>query len=98
MWDKDKVWFGLIIGLIVPFMAYGIILLGYEQLDAAGITDGASMGDSYRARTVGLLAMATNIIPINIFKRRYQIHNMRGIVIATMIYVLLWIYLYYQYF
>lgn len=97
MLNQDKVWIGLIIGLLVPFMAYGIVLFIYEQLDAVGITDGASMGEMYRQRTVGLLAIAANIIPINLFKRRYQINNMRGIVIATMLYVAVWVYFYYQY-
>lgn len=97
MLRKDNLWIGIIIGLIVPFVAYGIILSIYDQLDAAGITDGATMGEMYRQRTVGLLAIAANIIPINIFKRRYQIDNMRGIMISTMVYVVLWVVLYYQY-
>lgn len=97
MLKQDKVWIGLIMGLVIPFVAYGLILFIYDQLDALGITDPMSMGNSYRERTVGLLAIAANIIPINIFKRNYQINNMRGIVMATMVYVLVWLALYYQY-
>lgn len=96
MKDKDALWFGLIIGLIIPFVSYAIILMIYEQLDALEIT-GGSTGTMYRERTVGLLAIATNIIPINIFKRRYQINNMRGIILATFTYVVLWVYLYWNY-
>lgn len=97
MLKEDKVWIGLVIGIIVPFIAYGLALFAYDQLDAMGITDPMSMGNSYRERTVGLLAIAANIIPINIFRRNYQINNMRGIVMATMVYVVAWLVLYYQY-
>lgn len=98
MLNKDKVWIGLIIGFVVPFVAYGLLLFGYDQLDNLEITDPVGMGDNYRQRTVGLLAIAANIIPINIFKRRYEINKMRGIMMATMVYVVLWLYMYYQYF
>lgn len=98
MLNKDHVVIGLILGLLVPAVGYGIILFVYEQLDGLGITDAAGMGDLYRQRTVGLLAIATNIIPINIFKRRYQLNNMRGIMLATMVYAIIWIALYYKYF
>ncbi|MDX1683766.1 MAG: hypothetical protein R3275_00955 [Saprospiraceae bacterium] len=97
MLNKDHVWIGMVFGLLVPFVAYGIILFIYDQLDAAGITDSSGMGQFYRERTVGLLAIAANIIPINIFKRRYQINNMRGVLIATMIYVVIWVIRYYAY-
>ena len=97
MWDRDALWWGLVIGLVTPFVSYAIILMIYDQLDAAGITDALSMGNSYRERTVGLMAIAANIIPINIFKRKYQDNNMRGIVLATLIYVVAWVVLYAKY-
>jgi len=93
MKNKDALWFGLIVGIVVPFVSYAIILMMYDQLDAMEITSG---GSTYRDRTVGLLAIAANIIPINIFKKRYQINNMRGIIIATFIYVIYWVYLYWN--
>lgn len=84
------------IGLITPFIAYALLLMMYEQLDAWDIT-GGGMGDMHRERTVGLLAIAANMLPINIFKRKYQIHNMRGIVLATLFYVVVWVVLYWKY-
>ena len=96
MWNRNQVWWGLLIGLIVPFIAYALLLMMYEQLDALDITNGG-MGDMHRERTVGLLAIAANIIPINIFKRKYQVNNMRGIVLATLVYVVVWVVLYWKY-
>lgn len=96
MRDKNELWWGILIGLVVPFLGYAIVLMIYDQLDALEITSGG-MGNAYRARTVGLMAIACNIIPINIFKRRYQDNNMRGIVLATLAYVALWVFLYAKY-
>ena len=99
MLNKDKVWIGLIIGFRCAVCSlWSFTYSVYDQLDNLEITDPVGMGDNYRQRTVGLLAIAANIIPINIFKRRYEINKMRGIMMATMVYVVLWLYMYYQYF
>ena len=96
MWDRDQLWWGLLIGIVVPFVSYAIILMVYDQLDAWEITSGG-MGNAYRARTVGLMAIASNIVPMNIFKKKLQDDNMRGIVLTTLIYVAVWVYLYAKY-
>ena len=97
MLNKDNVWIGLLVGLAVPFAAYGIFIMVFEQLDVAGITHGG-LGNDYRARMIGLLAIAANIIPINIYRKNYHDNSMRGIVLATSAYVALWLYTYYDYF
>ena len=97
MLNKDNVWIGLLVGLAVPFAAYGIFIMVFEQLDAADITQGG-MANDYRARMIGLLSIAANIIPINIYRRKYMDNSMRGIVLATSAYIALWLYIYYDYF
>lgn len=91
MLNQNKIIIGLVCGLIIPFVAYALILSVYDFGDAQGWFDGSSVSETFRSRTQGLLAIAANLITINIFRRKRHEDSMRGVVIATSIYVLVWI-------
>ena len=91
MLNQNKIIIGLICGLIIPFVAYAIILSVYDFGDTQGWFDSSSVSETFRSRTQGLLAIATNLITINVFRRKRHEDSMRGVVIATSIYVLGWI-------
>jgi hypothetical protein len=38
----DKLWVGILLGLCIPFTLYGILLMVYEQFDAAQISVAAT--------------------------------------------------------
>jgi len=91
MLNQNKVIIGLISGLIIPFVAYAIILSIYQYGDGQGWFAGSNVSETFRERTQGLLAIAANLITINIFRRKRHENSMRGVVIATSIYVFTWI-------
>jgi len=94
MLNQNKIIIGLICGLIVPFVAYAIFDMIYDYGDSAGWFTNSSVSETFRSRTKGLLAIATNLITINVFRRKRHEDSMRGVVIATAIYVLTWIILF----
>jgi hypothetical protein len=49
---------------------------------------------NFRERTIGLIALILNVIPMQIFNKRNWQEAMRGIVFPTLAYVILWMYLY----
>jgi len=91
MLQQNKVIIGLITGLVVPFVAYAIFDMIYDYGDSAGWFTNSNISETFRDRTKGLLAIATNLITINIFRRKRHENSMRGVLIATSIYVLTWI-------
>lgn len=88
---RNKRWFGLVIGLIVPFVGYAILLTIYDQLDTLGWTSSIGFSANFRVRTLGVIAICLNLIPLNIFQRRRFSETVRGIAIVTVIYAIAWV-------
>jgi amino acid permease len=90
----DKLWIGILAGLCVPFAAYGILLMIYDKMDYYEIFNPVGMAPGFRERTIALLAIICNIIPLQIFNKRNLLESMRGIIFPTLFYVVLWMYYY----
>lgn len=91
----DSVIAGIVIGICVPVVGYGIISYIFDLLTSANLMDyvSSSTGSS-RTKTVWLFAICCNLIPFNIFKRNKHDNTMRGIVFPTICMVVYWIYTY----
>ena len=95
MFTKDSILLGIIIGLAVPFIGYALVMIIFEQLAVAGLMEeGSASIASRRMRTVGLSAVCTLIIPINIYKNKRYVQTIRGISFPFLLYVGLWVYTY----
>ncbi len=89
MFEKDSLIAGLLLGVIIPFVGYAVVLEVYDQLDAADVISGFGAGD-FRRRTSALLGLCINLIPFAIFNRKRFYLSMRGIMIPTIIYAGIW--------
>ncbi|NOT38323.1 MAG: hypothetical protein HOP11_13200 [Saprospiraceae bacterium] len=85
---------GIVVGIAVPFVMYAILLSVYDFLDSHDILNGQGFAANFRERTIGLLAIVSNLIPLHFFNRKNWQDAMRGIVFPTLLYVGLWMYLY----
>lgn len=88
---QDRLWIGLLIGAMVPFIGLGLLLTFYEWLENAGLASPIGLSNQFRLRTLSILALALNLIPFTIYNRRFYIHTMRGIIFPTLIYVGIWV-------
>lgn len=88
--NRDKLWIGLLIGLVVPFVGYAIILMILETLGANESLADKNLNFDFKERTLTLLALALNLIPMRIFMKRYMNKALRGLVLATLVYGLVW--------
>jgi dolichyl-phosphate-mannose--protein O-mannosyl transferase len=88
--NRDKLWIGLLIGLVVPFVGYAIILMILEALGASESLAEKNLNFDFKERTLALLALALNLIPMRIFMRKYMNKALRGLVLATLVYGLVW--------
>ena len=89
--NKDSILFGVVIGLVIPFVGYALLLTIFEQLEAAGLINPNGLSPTFRQRTLSIAALCLNVIPINIFKKRWWNSAMRGVVFPTALYVIAWI-------
>jgi hypothetical protein len=88
---RNKVWIGVLFGLAIPFVGLAVIQLLLESIDQWVLPEGRGIADAFRRRTLYLLALTLNIIPFRIFNRQRKIQLMRGMVISTAFYAILWI-------
>ena len=95
-YKNDKVWIGLLAGALIPFVGYAILLMILEQLAANESLANQRLNFDFRTRTIGLLALAVNLIPMRCFRRRRANQAIRGLVLATMAYGLVWVYFFGQ--
>lgn len=94
MLQKDSILLGLLIGLVVPFIGYALVLEIYDQLTSSGILSADDFSETFRKRTTLLLSICLNLIPLSYFSRKFAYDSMRGIVFPTVLYVAIWFFYY----
>lgn len=92
MLDKDSLLLGIFLGLAIPFVGYAIILTLFEQLAATEWLSVDTRTITFRARTIAVLAICLNIIPFKIYQKKWHHTTMRGVMIATLVYVGVWLF------
>ena len=94
-WEKNKIWVGLLIGLLVPFVALAVLELLLELLDELVFQQARNkLSESFKVRTLYLIAIIFNIIPFQLYNKQKKILSMRGMVVATTIYAIAWMVLF----
>lgn len=89
--NRNQIWVGVVAGLLVPFVSYAVLLMISEKLDEwlpQFTTDGESV---IAPRTLYLLAICCNLLPFHFFNNRREVKGMRGIIIATIVWGLVWL-------
>ncbi len=95
---QDRFLTGLALGFIIPFVGYAILISIYDWLEQSGFASTVGFADSFRERTLGLIAICLNLTAFHFFKKHKLDNSMRGVVIPTMVYVIFWIYRFSSYF
>jgi hypothetical protein len=89
--QKNAIWVGLLLGLLVPLVAYALLLTIFEQLEMTGIVSRDGLSPQFRERTLSVVAIGLNVFIFNYYaRRRFFVNTMRGMVIATVICVGVW--------
>ena len=88
--NKDAILTGVVMGLLIPFIGYALILEIYDRLASSGMISDSGMSQTFRLRTIALLAICLNLIPFIIYNRKWFYNTMRGIVFPTVLYAIAW--------
>jgi hypothetical protein len=94
MLHKNALWVGLLLGLLLPILTYTILLQIFSLLEIKGAASGAGFSENFRERTLGIVALATNLFLLSTYRRRRWELTMRGVVIATTLLAFAWLYVY----
>jgi hypothetical protein len=94
----NALWLGLLLGLLLPVVSYAVLLTLFEQLEYAGLISQQGFSPKFRERTLSVVAISLNVFIFNYYARnRLFINTMRGIVIATVACVALWLFIFWKY-
>ncbi|MBK7938202.1 MAG: hypothetical protein IPJ82_14450 [Lewinellaceae bacterium] len=94
MLNKNKIWAGLLFGLLLPAVGSVLIFNIFKMLAYLGGASGEGFTPNFRERTSLVIAIALNLIPMNIFRRRRWDLAMRGVMIATVLLAFAWVFHY----
>jgi len=90
MLNKNSFINGMFVGFLIPLVSFGVLMLLYKGLEASGVIGTTALSENFRVRTMAIVAIAFNAIPMNRFQKRRYTDSMRGIVIPTMVFVVIW--------
>lgn len=94
MLNRNEIWVGLLYGILLPAISFILLYNIFSLLELKGAASGAGFSPNFRERTLAIVAIALNLIPLNIFRRRRWELSMRGVVIATGLLALAWLFRY----
>jgi hypothetical protein len=88
--DRDSFVLGFLIALLFPVAMYGILLTVYDFLEARLLASDIGFSPDFRFRTLTLIAICSNLIPLHLYQRWGRDATMRGMVIPTILFVGYW--------
>ncbi len=91
MFNRNEIWAGLVFALLLPTVAFLLLYNLFGLLEQAGAASGEGFSASFRERTLSLVALTLNLIPLHIYRRRRWDLAMRGVVIATGLIAIGWV-------
>ena len=92
MLNRNEIWVGLVFGFLLPALGFLVLSELFSLLEIKGAASSTGFSPNFRERTLSIVAIALNLIPLNIFRRRRWDFAMRGVVIATAIFAFLWLF------
>lgn len=82
---NDNILIGLAVSLIIPAIAYVLL----QQLQGM-IASSAGRPIAFEQRTLALIAICLNVMPLNFFRKTYRNRSLRGLATGTMLLALVW--------
>jgi amino acid permease len=96
---KNNWWFGFILGLAVPIVGMGTLLMVNDMIAEIRLIELPDGGGVFRFsdKTLFVLAVCCTLIPFRYFSRHRLDRSMSGIIAATIFYVALFFVWYLMY-
>jgi len=92
MFKRNKFSIGLILGILIPLITFPLLYGLFTGLESMAFASDEGFRPLFKERTSGIVAIGMNAIALNFYQKRKYDDTMRGIVIATFVYIVIWIY------
>ncbi len=92
MFNRNNVVAGILLGIILPIVVFVLLYQVFSLLEIRGAASGAGLSENFRVRTLAIVAMAVNVLPMRVFQKRRWEDSVRGIVVATAALALGWVF------
>ena len=90
MLRQNSLVIGFAIGVCVPVLAYLLLDSALGALGSLGVTGADGAPIEFKQRTLALLAICGNLLPFYRFNNRFTEATMRGVLVATAVFVAGW--------
>jgi len=91
---RNNVFFGLALGIVVPLIGYVFWNSFFSVLMSAELLSSEEYAIANRERTIALLAICMNIIPLQVYSKRRCDQTIRGLTLPIVVLIGVWIYFY----
>ncbi|MCB9284505.1 MAG: hypothetical protein H6563_10560 [Lewinellaceae bacterium] len=91
MFNRNSISHGLLIGLLIPLVISAGLFFLFKGLDQLNIASSIGFRPLFRERTITLVGITCNAFVINRFNKKRFTESMRGVSIATLVYVVTWL-------
>jgi len=92
MLEKNKFSVGLILGILIPAIGFPLLYGLFSGLEMMAFASDEGFRPFFKERTSGIVAIALNAIALNFYQKRKYDDTMRGIVIPSFFYIMIWLY------
>ncbi len=94
MLQRNELWVGLLLGILMPVLGMMLFNAIFNLLELKGAASSSGFTESFRERTSAIIAIALNLVLLNIYRNRRWENAMRGVVVATSVLAVFWLYQY----
>jgi hypothetical protein len=91
MFERNSFLHGFLVGLLLPLAVAGGLFLFFKGLDQLNIMSTIGFRPMFRERTITLIGIVANAYFIQGFNKRRFTESIRGVSVATIIYVVIWL-------
>ena len=81
----DNILLGIAVAFIVATIGFGLVAQGVDTANAL-----FDVTLRFRERSLALIGICLNIIPMNYFRKKYWNKSLRGLVIGTFLLAVIW--------
>lgn len=95
--SRGNTFIAFFMGIFLPCAGFIIVRWLFDIAGAQGLIDEASSSiGSRRFRTICLISICLNILPMQVFQRRRESNSIRGLAIATVLLAGTWVFYFYD--
>ena len=92
--QRNTILFGIVVAVITPVVAYFVLTLLNQGLEALDLQTRSGGAFSLSRRLILLMSVCANVLPFEYF-RKYRFDNaLRGVVVPTLVYLFAWAFTY----